>query len=141
MSQPDDLQTLRAVYDEWARGEYWNASVYDPEIVFVFGDTLPEPGVFEGIEEMGRGFRGWLESWRDLRFELEELIPVGDRILATYHQTGTGRASGARTELRGGHVWTMRDGRAVRLEVHLTRAAAFEAIGLADPGADGGGNR
>jgi ketosteroid isomerase-like protein len=132
MTQQEDIETLRDVYDEWARGEFWNVAVYHPAIVFVLGDGLPDPGVYSGIEELGRGFRGWLDSWRELRFELEELIPAGDRIVATYHMTGTGRTSGVRAELHGGHVWTMRDGRAVRLEVHVSRAAAYEAAGLSE---------
>ncbi len=132
MSQRDDMERLRRVYDEWARGEYWSVDVYDPGIVFVLGDSLPEPGVYEGIEGMDRGFRGWLESWRDLRFELGELIPAGETIVATYRQTGTGRTSGVHTEVDGYHVWRMRDRRAVRLEVHLDRAAAYEAAGLSE---------
>ena len=124
------MERLRRVYDEWARGELWSADIYDPEIVFVLGDSLPEPGIYEGLEGLERGFRGWLESWRDLRFELDELIPAGEAIVAMYHQTGTGRASGVHTELDGGHVWRMRDGKAVRLEVHSNRAAALEAAGL-----------
>jgi hypothetical protein len=76
MSLPEDLEALRGVYDEWARGEFWNADVYDPEIVFVLGDSLPDPGTYKGIEGLDKRFRGWLESWRELRFELEELIPL-----------------------------------------------------------------
>ena len=92
--------------------------------------AFPEPGIYEGLDGMERGFRGSLESWRDLRFELNELIPASDAIVAMYHQTGSGRASGVHTELDGGHVWRMRDGKAVRLEVHSNRAAALEAAGL-----------
>ena len=120
---------LRGVYDDWARGEFWNADVYDPEIVFVLGESLPDPGVYKGIEGVDRGFRGWLESWRELRLELEELIPVGERIVAVFHQTGIGRTSGIRAELEAGHVWTMRNGKAVRLEVHMSSAEALQAAG------------
>ncbi len=130
MSHEDDLATLRRVYEEWSLGEFWNESFYDPEIVFVLGDSLPDPGIYHGIEEMGKGFRGWLESWRNLRFDLEELIPAGDRIVAIYHMTGDGQASGAAVDLHGGHVWEMRDCRAVRLEVHVSREAAIAAAGL-----------
>ena len=58
MSQRDDMERLRRVYDEWARGEFWSADIYDPEIVSVLGDSLPEPGIYEGLEGMERGFRG-----------------------------------------------------------------------------------
>ncbi len=130
MPGPEDLATIRRVYGEWSRGEFWNTNVYDPEIVFVLGPGLPDPGTYHGIEEMGRGFRGWLESWQDLRFELEELIPAGGAVVATYHMTGHGLASGAGVDLHGGHIWQLRDGRAVRLEVHVSRAEAMKAAGL-----------
>jgi ketosteroid isomerase-like protein len=130
MSQEDDMERLRGVYDEWARGEFWNPEIYAPDIVFVLGDSLPEPGTFRGLDGLERGFREWLASWRDLRFELQEMTPAGDAIVAMYHQIGTGRASGARAELDGGHVWYLRDGKAVRLEVHSNREAALEAAGL-----------
>ena len=132
MSQQEDIETLRGVYDEWARGEFGNVAVFDPEIEFVFGVGVPERGTYTGIEAMRNAFRGWLESWRDLRFELEELIPAGDRIVAAYHETGIGRSSGIRTELHGCHIWTMRNGKVVRLEIHASRAAALEAAGLSE---------
>ena len=105
MSQRDDMERLRRVYDERARGELWGADIYDPEIVFVLGDSLPEPGIYEGLEGfLERGFRGWLESWRDLRFELDELIPASEAIVAhdppDRHWSGKWRPHGARRRSR-----------------------------------------
>ena len=38
------METVRGVYYEWARGELWGVDIYDPEIVFVLGDSLgPQP--------------------------------------------------------------------------------------------------
>jgi ketosteroid isomerase-like protein len=132
MSQEEDLRTLRGVYDHWARGEFWDVSVYDPQIEFVLGPSLPEPGTYHGYEGMERGFRrSWLDSWNDLRFEAEEFMVAGEgRILVLYRQTAVGKTSGVEAELHGGHVWTMRDGKAVRLEVHAHRHEALEAVGL-----------
>ena len=132
MSQEEDLRTLRRVYDDWARGEFWDVSTYDPEIEFVIGPSLPEPGTYHGYAGMEKGFRGsWLESWKQLRFEAEEFITAGEgRIVVLYRQSGIGKMSGVEAELQGGHVWTMRDGKAVRLEVHAHRHEALEAAGL-----------
>ena len=55
------METVRGVYYEWARGELWGVDIYDPEIVFVLGDSLPEP---EGLDGLERGSRGWLEGRR-----------------------------------------------------------------------------
>jgi len=134
MSEEENLKTLRALYDKWARGEFWDVSAYDPEIEFVLAPSLPEPGTYHGYEGMERGFRGsWLESWNELVFEAEEFLVAGDgRIVVLYRQTGIGKTSGAETELHGGHVWTMRAGRAVRLEVHAHQREALEAAGLSE---------
>jgi hypothetical protein len=35
-------------------------------------------------------------------------------------------------ERRWAHVWTIRNGKAVRFEVHLGRAEALEAVGLSE---------
>ncbi|MGH2974020.1 MAG: nuclear transport factor 2 family protein [Solirubrobacterales bacterium] len=132
MSHEEDIKTLRRVYDDWGRGEFWDVAAYDPKIEFVLGSDLPEPGTYYGYEGMERGFRSWLDSWRDLRFEAEEFIAAGDgRILVLFRQTAIGQTSGVKAESHGGHVWTMRDGKAVRLEVHAHRDAALEAAGLA----------
>jgi ketosteroid isomerase-like protein len=132
MSQKDDLETLRRIYAQWARGEFWDLAAFDPEVEFVLAPSLPEPGIYRGYEGMGKGFReGWLESWSDLRFEAEEVVVASEaRIVVLYRQTAIGKSSGVKTEARGGHVWTMRDGRVVRLEVHANRDAALEAAGL-----------
>jgi len=41
-----------------------------------------------------------------------------------------GKGSGVEVEARGAHVCTVRDGRAVRLEMYLDPARALEAVGL-----------
>lgn len=128
-----DMELLRRIYGEWAQGRFWDVSYYDPEIEFVLGADLPDPGTYTGLTGLEAGFRNWLESWRTLRFELEELYPAGESILAAFHMTGVGKASGAETDVHGAHVWTMRDGRAVRIEVYMNRPEAFEAAGLQDP--------
>ena len=46
-------------------------------------------------------------------------------------ERGRGRASGAVVESRQtAHVWTLRAGRAVRLDLYLDRAKALAALGL-----------
>jgi ketosteroid isomerase-like protein len=44
--------------------------------------------------------------------------------------TGVGRGSGLPLDVEGAHVWTFRDGEAVRLEIFADRARALESAGL-----------
>jgi hypothetical protein len=61
----------------------------------------------------------------------EEDLRTLRRIVVLYRQTG-GKTSGVEADARGGHVWTMRNGKAVRLEVHAHRHEALEAAGLSE---------
>ncbi len=51
-------------------------------------------------------------------------------VLARY--TGRGKGSGVDVDTEGAHVWTLRDGKAVRLEIFADRARALQAVGLAE---------
>jgi ketosteroid isomerase-like protein len=62
--------------------------------------------------------------------EVEEYISAGEFVVVLCRYTGRGKASGVDVDVRGAHVWKMRDGKAVRLEVFSSREKALEAAGL-----------
>jgi hypothetical protein len=43
-----------------------------------------------------------------------------------------GKTSGVEVDMRHWHVWTLRDGKAVRWRVLSTRAEALEAVGMSE---------
>ena len=47
-------------------------------------------------------------------------------VLATYH--GRGRGSGVEITRRGAHVFELRDGKVVRLEIFAMRAKALQSV-------------
>jgi hypothetical protein len=54
--------------------------------------------------------RLWGEGFSELHIEVEELIPMDDRVVAVVHQYGVAASSGAPVELRDAHVWIVEDG-------------------------------
>ena len=68
--------------------------------------------------------RGW-EEWRA---EADEYVERGDYVivLASYH--GRGKGSGVEIHQEGAHVFKLRDGKVVRLEVFASRERAMEAV-------------
>lgn len=62
----------------------------------------------------------------------EEFIDAGaDQVLVFSREGGRGRGSGAEVESHPtAHLWTIRDGRAVRMQSYWERADALEAAGL-----------
>jgi ketosteroid isomerase-like protein len=62
--------------------------------------------------------------------EVEERIDVGEHVIAVVKLRGRGRSSGAEVETSYAGVWTIRDGRVVRVLWLPSRADALEAVGL-----------
>jgi ketosteroid isomerase-like protein len=72
----------------------------------------------------------WESAWDDYEATPEEFLDMGDRVVATLHFRGRGRGSGIETEARFYEVYTVRDGKIVRMDEYTTRAEALEAAGL-----------
>jgi ketosteroid isomerase-like protein len=63
---------------------------------------------------------GWLDegddAFDDFAVELLEVEELAGHVVASLRQRGRGKASGAEVDHRFTHVWTVRDGRAIRLQ-------------------------
>ena len=91
-------------------------------------------GILEGTY---RGHVGVLElldsfwsSFAGHRIDIEECAVAGDDVVVTVHYYGRGTTSGVEVELRAWHVWTWRNGKAVRWRLVQTKEEALEAVGL-----------
>jgi ketosteroid isomerase-like protein len=62
----------------------------------------------------------------------EEIYEQGDQVAVAVRQRARGEASGVEVEIRIGHLWTLKDGKAVRLEVFPAREDARKAVKFAE---------
>jgi ketosteroid isomerase-like protein len=65
------------------------------------------------------------EAFDDFTVDLLEVEEIGEHVVVSMRQRGRGKASGAEVEDRITHVWTVRDGRAVRLQSFAHREDAL----------------
>jgi ketosteroid isomerase-like protein len=74
----------------------------------------------------------WLDqgddAFDDLSIELLEVEELAGHVLASMCERGRGRVSGAEVGHRFTHVWTLRDGRAARIQSFVNRD---DAVGYA----------
>jgi ketosteroid isomerase-like protein len=132
MSQAD-IETLRIGYEAVSRGD-WDAPTRfaHPEFELRTADRAPNPGTYRGPEEVRRFFEDLFEPFEKVVVEPEEFFERADQIvvfvLTRFRPTG----SSAVIENRIGHLWTMREGKAVRLEIFPRREDALEAAGLSE---------
>lgn len=92
---------------------------------------LLQAGVsFRGHEGLRRFSRAYYEMWESFHDEIQELIDAGDHVVSVVTTRGRGRASGIDVEWRGNAgVWTIRDGKIVKVAWFSTRADALKAVG------------
>lgn len=68
---------------------------------------------------------GWMDEGDDafdeFVVELLEVEELAGHVVVSLRQRGRGKASGAEVNLRFTHVWTLRDGRAIRLQSFARR--------------------
>jgi ketosteroid isomerase-like protein len=83
-----------------------------------------------GREAVFAFFQDQAEMFEDVRIDVERLAEAGDKVLAFIRVTGKGRASGVGVDISIGHVWTVRDGVAIRGEGYGDRDEAVRAAGL-----------
>jgi ketosteroid isomerase-like protein len=94
-------------------------------------------GVYEDRRDPNPRLRTWLSEWEYWRVEAEEYLELGDHVvaLASYH--GRGKGSGVEIRQKGAHVFELRDGEVVRLEIFADRKRAIESVraaGSEEPG-------
>jgi ketosteroid isomerase-like protein len=116
------------------RGEFEEGTLdwLDPEIEWrgprEFPDLAEPRHGHDGVREYAAVL---FEAIEDYHITPEEFIDVGDQVLVFSREGGRGRGSGAEVQSQPtAHLWTLRDGKVVRLQSYWERAVALEAVGL-----------
>jgi ketosteroid isomerase-like protein len=132
MSQ-EDVQRVReglvasAGGDPVAGQRFW-----DPAIEWDMSGVIgwAEKQVYRG-PEVTEFLLGWANSWQGWHFDVEEVYDGdGEAVFAAIHEWATGAGSGASVNQRRYFVFTMREGRAVRVQMFSESGDAHAAAGL-----------
>jgi ketosteroid isomerase-like protein len=96
------------------------------------GDLLPPDleAVFHGHDGMRKLWRYWLDAFEDIRWDPEEVLDLGDKLLVTAQQRGHGSGSGVAVSEPVFQLFTFRRGLVARQEDFLDRSKALEAAGV-----------
>jgi ketosteroid isomerase-like protein len=107
--------------------------IFDSDVEFRMPEVLPHGGTIHGREALGGYFGDVLARWDDFRPELDDLVDGGDRVVALGRFCGRPRASGRHVEVPFALVWTLRDGRAVRVDEYTDTALLLDALRPSTP--------
>jgi ketosteroid isomerase-like protein len=134
VSVSENVKALEPIYAEWGAGRWdtwFDVFAEDYEwgfsSDFVEGGVAPDPARSSGHSER---LRAWLSPWHEWRCLAERYVPLGDQVLVLCRYLGVAKGSGLPVDQEGAHLWQMRGGEAVRLEVFSDLPSALRAVGL-----------
>src|SRR5215218_489889 len=108
MSQ-GNVEVMRGIYDALARQDLYSTPVY------------------QGHEGARQVWREMLSVFGEVEVEVEQLVDAGDQVVAVIREREVGRASGAPVETTHLAVWTLADGKVIKLQVFDDRQQGLEA--------------
>jgi len=129
-----NVEIVRHYYEALNRGGPEEANALVAEDFVADASRRPvDPEVLSGRDEALAAALRVYETWgKSLRVEPEELIPVGERVIAVVRNRGRGPTSRAKVESKTAQVWTIRGGKLARFEYYGSKEEALEAAGLSE---------
>jgi ketosteroid isomerase-like protein len=95
-------------------------------------ELASEPDTYRGHEGVRRYFESFYDVMDEIRWEAHSIEEVNGKVIVDFTLHARGKTTGIDTELRAVQVWTVREGKAIRLELYPTRE---EALAAANEGA------
>ena len=127
MAESDIVATLRGAYEAFNRGEA-------DAVLHLLADDVelqPPPDSLEPETRIGReAFSEYLAPnlFAEQSAEPDEFIEKGDRVLVIVRVRARGAGSGVELADTVFHLWTIKDGRALRVEIHVDPEPALTGL-------------
>ncbi len=129
----ENLDVVRRVLGLWNAGGVEperRPEFFDPELRMDLRGRKINPAVYDGYEGLDRFTSDVAEVWDQFSVESVELIDADPHVVSVMQVTGRGQGSGIEVESQLAWVWTLRDGRILRVEGDFDRESALDAAGL-----------
>ena len=106
---------------------------FHPDIEFREDPSFPEAGIYRGREAVRAYAEQFSAEFDAFSWQPEDFLDAGDdQVLVLMRVRGRGKSSGIEIDLRGGWLYTLKDGVAVRVDAYLDREEALAAAGLSE---------
>jgi ketosteroid isomerase-like protein len=118
------LETGVPAREDYADDFVWDMSTFT---------GWPEKKTYEGFGGTMEFIAAWTEGFDDWQLEVEDYLDAGDQVVVILTQRGTARGSQMPVEMHFSQVWTLRDGKQVRMQMYASPEEGIRAAGL-EPG-------
>ena len=125
------VDIVRRSYDAFARDDIDGVLAdMHPDIEWYQAQGLPHGGYYRGVGEVRRNIFDPLDEewWDEFAADPEEFLDARDQVVVLGRYRGVAKGTGKRLDVPFVHVWTVRDGRAVRFRQFLDTAGWVAAL-------------
>jgi hypothetical protein len=126
-----NVAAVRRSYEAFARDDL-DGVVADmhEEIEWHQAQGLPHGGFYRGLVEVRRAIFEPLDEewWDEFSADPDEFIDAGADVLVLGRYRGRAKGTGKELDVPFAHVWSFRDGKAVRFRQFLDTAGWVEAL-------------
>jgi hypothetical protein len=126
------VDLVRRSYECFARGDMDGVLAdMHPDIEWQQAQGLPHGGTYHGLDEVRRNIFDPLDAewWDEFSAEPHEFLEAGGEIVVLGRYRGSAKGTGRPLDVPFVHVWTVRDGQAVRFRQFLDTAGWIRALG------------
>jgi ketosteroid isomerase-like protein len=130
----DDVEVLRQLFDAFNSEDIERIVAFaHPELLIEIPPEISaEPDVYRGQDGMRRYFESFQDAMEEIRFHAERFWDAGQSVVVALRVEAKGRMTAIPVQQRSASVWTVRDGKVIRIRAYPSPTDALEAVGLAE---------
>jgi ketosteroid isomerase-like protein len=126
----EDVETIRRFFAALTAEDFEALfAFFDPDV-----EWSPMEGTYKGPDGVVAAMVEWIEPWDEHDITATEVVEAHDQVLAVLHLTARGTASGMEIDQDFFQIYTVREGKIVRMVEFVDRDKALDAAGLRDQG-------
>jgi ketosteroid isomerase-like protein len=125
------VDTVRRSYEAFARDDLAGVMAdMDEAIEWHQAQGLPHGGFYRGLDEVRRHVFAPLhdEWWEEFSADPDEFVDAGETVVVLGRYRGVAKGTRRRLDVPYVHVWTLRDGKAIRFRQFLDTQGWNDAL-------------
>ncbi len=125
-----NVDIIRGAYEAFAKGDVPAVlGVLDPNVAWTEADDFPYAGTYNGPDAVLNGvFMKLGSEWEAFSAVPDEFVADGDKVVSLGNYSGKYKATGKSFRTHFAHVWTLRNGKAVKFQQYTDTAKVQEAL-------------
>jgi ketosteroid isomerase-like protein len=116
---PDPEADVAAMVRDDEQWELAAAALHEalhPDFEFITRGAPRDETPYPGVDGLRRGFLDWFGPWSSYRVETERAIDRGEQVVLLNVEYGRMEAHAPEVKVYAASVWTIREGRIIRME-------------------------